>query len=82
MLSQSEWNRRVITICAVITVCLCVLATVGVMCYRVLLDGNTAVTNDITGKLTIIAISGFLAMVGALFGSNSVIGKLLDKVTP
>ena len=82
VLTQSEWTRRAVAMCAMITVSLCVLAAVVVMAYRVAIDGNTPLTADISGKLTLIAITGFGAMVAALFGSNSIIGKLIEKLMP
>ncbi len=82
VLTQSEWTRRAVAMCAMVTVSLCVLAAVVVMAYRVAIDGNTPLTADISGKLTLIAITGFGAMVAALFGSNSIIGKLIEKLMP
>ena len=82
MLTQSEWTRRVVVVVCVATVALCVLAIVGVMCYRVYMDGNAPLTNDITTKLLYIAIGGILSMTAALFGSNSLLAKLVEKIVP
>lgn len=80
MLAQSEWTRRVIVICATITVCISILGAVGAMVYRVVIDGNAPLTTDITTKLSLIAVGGIVAMVAALFGSNSVLAKIIEKV--
>ena len=80
MLTQSEWTRRLLAAVASIVVGVSVLAIVAVMCYRVAIDGNAPLTNDITSKLLLIALGGLASMIAALFGSNSVIGKLIDKL--
>lgn len=82
MLTQSEWTRRLVAVASVIVVGLAILGIVGVMCYRVIIDGNSALTNDITTKLLWIALVGIGAMIAALFGSNSLIAKAIDKVIP
>ena len=82
MLTQSEWTRRVVVVVCVVTVALCVAAIVAVMCYRVYVDGNSSLTNDITTKLLYVAIAGILSMTAALFGSNSLLTKLVEKVVP
>lgn len=80
MLAQSEWSRRVLVGVASGVIALSILAIVGVLCYRVAIDGNSALTNDITTKLMWIALGGLASMIVALFGSNSVIGKVLAKL--
>lgn len=82
VLAQSEFTRRVIVIGATVTVCLSILGAVAAMVYRTLLDGNTPLTNDITTKLSIIAVGGIMALTAALFGSNNTLAKLIDKVLP
>lgn len=79
MLSQGKW-AGIIALIAMVTVSLCVLAAVGVMAYRVALDGNTPLTADISGKLTMIGLGGIGALILALFGSNSLIAKLMEKL--
>lgn len=77
-----RWTRRLIAVISVIVVGVSILGIVGVMCYRVAIDGNSSLTNDITTKLMWLAFGGFASMVAALFGSNSIISKTLDKVLP
>lgn len=79
MLSQGKWAGAVALI-AMVTVSLCVLAAVGVMAYRVAVDGNSPLTADISGKLTMIGLGGIGSLVLALFGSNSLIAKLMEKL--
>lgn len=79
MLSQGRW-AGVIAIIAMVTVSLCVLSAVGAMVYRVIIDGNSPITSDITGKLTMIGIAGVGALILALFGSNSLIATLMEKL--
>lgn len=80
MLTQSEWTRRLVAVASVIVVSLSVLLIVTVMCYRVFVDGNAPLTNDITTKLMWLAIVSILSMVGALFHSNALTTKLIGKV--
>ena len=82
MLTQSEWTRRAVALASIVVVGLSILAIVGVMCYRVAMDGNAPLTNDITTKLLWIAIAGILSMTAALFGSNSLLAKLVEKIVP
>ena len=77
-----RWTRRIIAVVSVSVVGLSILAIVGVMVYRVAVDGNAPLTSDITTKLMWLAFGGFASMVAALFGSNSIISKTLDKVLP
>lgn len=80
MLTQSEWTRRVVALASVVVVGLSILAIVGVMCYRVAVDGNAPLTSTITSQLLWIALGGILSMTVALFGSNSLLAKLVEKV--
>ena len=80
MLTQSEWTRRLVALASVVVVGLSILAIVAVMCYRVILDGNSSLTNDITTKLMWIALVGVGSMITALFGANSLIAKAIDKL--
>lgn len=80
MLAKSEWTRKLLTIVASIVVGLSVLGIVGVLCYRVAIDGNAPLTSDITTKLMWIAFGSLASMTMALFGSNSVVSKVIDKV--
>ncbi len=82
MLTQSEWTRRLVAVASVTVLGLSILAIVAVMCYRVLIDGNAPLTNDITTKLMWIALGGLLSMMGALFGTNNLLAKLIEKVAP
>ena len=82
MLTQSEWTRRLVAVASVIVVGLSILAIVAVMCYRVIQDGNSMLTNDITTKLMLVAMMGIGAMIAALFGSNNLIAKAIDKLVP
>ena len=82
MLTQSEWTRRLVAVASVIVVGLSILAIVAVMCYRVVQDGNSTLTNDITTKLMLVAMMGIGAMIAALFGSNNLIAKAIDKLVP
>ena len=79
MLSQGKW-AGIIAIMAMSTVCLVVLGGAGAMIYRVVIDGNSPLTADISGKLTMIVMLGVPALVVALFGSNSLIAKLMEKL--
>lgn len=82
LLSQSEWTRRVIAITSCAVVGLSILAIVATLCYRVWIDGNSSLTNDITTKLAFVAGVSILSMLAAVFGNNSLIAKALDKVIP
>ena len=82
MLTQSEWTRRLVAVASVVVLGVSILAIVGVMCYRVFVDGNAPLTNDITTKLMWIALGGLVSMMGALFGTNSLLAKLIEKVAP
>ena len=79
-LAQSEWTRRLLVVASVIVVGLSILGIVGVMCYRVIIDGNSSLTNDITTKLMWVAIVGIGSMIAGLFGNNSLAGKVIDKL--
>ena len=82
MLTQSEWTRRLVALASVIVVGLSILGIVGVMCYRVYVDGNSSLTGDITTKLMWIALVGVGSMIAALFGQNSLVSKAFDKLVP
>ena len=82
MLTQSEWTRRAVAVASMIVVGLSVLAIVGVMCYRVAVDGNAPLTSTITSQLLWIALGGLVSMTAALFGSNTLLAKLVEKVVP
>jgi hypothetical protein len=82
MLTQSEWTRRVVALASVAVVGLSILMIVGVMCYRVAVDGNAPLTSTITTQLLWIALAGLVSMTAALFGSNSLLAKLIEKVAP
>lgn len=79
MLNQGKW-AGIIAVIAMVTVSLCVLGAVGAMVYRVILDGNSPLTADISGKLTMIGLGGIGALILALFGSNNLIAKLMEKL--
>ena len=82
MLTQSEWTRRLVAIASVVVLGLSILMIVGVLCYRVWVDGNAPLTNDITSKLMWIALGGLASMTAALFGTNNLLAKLIEKVAP
>lgn len=82
MLTQSEWTRRLVVVVSLLTVSLSTLMIVAVMCYRAAIDGNAPLTNDITTKLLLIALGALAAMTAALFGSNNLLVKLMEKVAP
>lgn len=79
MLSQGKW-AGVIAIMGMATVCVVILLGVSAMAYRVFMDGNSPLTADLSGKLAMITIGGFAAIVAALFGSNQLITKLMEKL--
>lgn len=79
MLSQGKW-AGVIAIMGMATVCVVILLGVSAMAYRVFMDGNSPLTADLSGKLAMITIGGFAAIVAALFGSNQLISKLMEKL--
>ena len=61
------------------TVCLVLLLIVGVLCFRVALDGNSAITNQITQQLAGIVpwLSG--ALVAAIVGTKGIAAFLASK---
>ena len=80
VLATSNSQRNIVIWGATITVCACLAGIVGSLCYLVIRDGNSALVADVTGKLTLVAIGGMVAMTAALFGQNNVLGKLIDKL--
>lgn len=82
MLTQSEWTRRLVVAVTLGVVGLSTLTIVAVLCYRVAVDGNSSLTSDITTKLLYVAIGCIMSMTVALFGANSLIVKLIEKVVP
>ena len=72
----------IITVGAVVTVCVSVLAIVAVMCYRVAVDGNAPLTSDITTKMALVAGLCIISMTVSLFGNNNLVVKALEKLTP
>lgn len=72
----------IITVGAVVTVCVSVLAIVAVMCYRVAVDGNAPLTSDITTKMALVAGLCIISMTVSLFGNNNLAVKVLEKLTP
>lgn len=80
VLTQDTWTRRLVAVASVVVVGLSILFIVGVMGYRVILDGNSALTNDITTKLMWVALVGIGSMIAALFGQNALVSKAIDKI--
>lgn len=80
MLSQGKW-AGILAIMGMATVCLVILLGVAAMAYRVFVDGNSPLTSDLSGKLAMITMGGFASIVAALFGSNQLIQKLIEKVS-
>lgn len=79
MLSQGKW-AGVIAIMGMATVCAVILLGAGAMAYRVFVDGNSPLTADLSGKLAIITMGGFAAIVAGIFGSNQLIKNLMEKL--
>lgn len=80
MLTLSEWTRRLVAVVSCAVVGLSILMIVGVMCYRVAVDGNAPLTSTITSQLLWIALAGLVSMTAALYGSNNLLAKLVEKI--
>lgn len=79
MMSQGKW-AGVIAIMGMATVCVVILLGAGAMAYRVFVDGNSPLTADLSGKLAVITMGGFAAIVAGIFGSNQLIKNLMEKL--
>lgn len=80
MLTKSEFTRRIVAIGSMAVVGLSILAIVITMCHRVWIDGNAPLTSTITTQLLWIALGGIGSMTVALFGTNAILAKLIEKV--
>ena len=80
VLAQNTTERLIIVWGATITFCLSIVGIVGSLCYRVIVDGNSTLTNDITTKLAFVAAGAIVMLTASLLGQTQLLGKFLDKL--
>lgn len=80
MLAQNATERIIIVWAASITFSVSILGIVGALCWRVIQDGNSQLTNDITTKLAFVAVGAIVMMCASLLGQTQLLSKFLDKL--